>query len=404
MLQRSWEDCDDPALTKELCYGVMRHLPSLEFIANRFIKKSFKDKDKDLHVLILLGIYQLFHMRIPPHAAISETVEAAKVFKKNWAAGLINGILRNCQRQKEKLQSKLNGAAETHYNHPQWFIDKLKLSWPEHWQDILKQNNQRGPMTLRVNLAKKSRAEYLSLLNDAGILAKEIAACDGALILDVPCGVEKLPGFDQGWVSVQDASAQLAADFLSIENGQRVLDACAAPGGKTCHLLEKASLDVLAIDNDAERLERVTDNLKRLQLKAKILVADASDPSNWWDGHTFDRILLDVPCSATGVIRRNPDIKYHRREEDIQHLSELQFTILKNSWSLLSDEGLMLYVTCSVLPDENESVIERFIDQQPSARVVPITCNIAQPLRHGIQVLPQEDFDGFYFCLLKCSL
>ncbi len=399
-LERTLEK--DRPLLQQLCYGSCRYLPALERLAGLLLNKPLKAKDQDIQALILIGLFQLLHTRIPAHAAISETVQATVKLKKPWAKGLINGTLRAFQRQPQLLQ-QLQQQAEYRFAHPRWLIERLQQAWPQDWPQVLEQNNQQGPMSLRVNLLQGSREAYCQQLRDLHIdhQPNRYSAC--GITLDSALDVDKLPGFRQGRVSVQDEAAQLAAGLLDLKPAQRVLDACAAPGGKTGHILETepALQHCLAIDISEERLDRVRDNLQRIQLQCQLQVADAAR-SDWWDGTPFERILLDAPCSATGVIRRNPDIKHLRRNTDIDNLAALQGKILANLWTMLSPGGRLVYATCSVLPDENERVILDFLDSHKDATEITIQADwgVARPA--GRQLFPQpRGHDGFYYAVLE---
>lgn len=390
------------ALLQQFCYGVMRFYPRLNLLAKKLLKKPFKEYDRDLEALLLIGLYQLLEMRIPQHAALSETVDAAVDLKKDWAKGLINAVLRRLQREQESLCQQLDENPVFHYCHPLWMIDKLSHNWPDNWQQILEQNNQHPPMTLRVNQHRISRDEYLQDLVAEGIEANASPFSGSAIQLEKACDVGLLPGFDDGMVSVQDEAAQLSAYLLDLKPGQRVLDACAAPGGKLCHILEhQPDLDhVTAIELEDNRALRIDENLDRLQLDAEVIIADAAS-ADWWDKQSFDRILVDAPCSASGVIRRNPDIKHMRQNEDLKVLADIQLSILQNCWQMLAPGGTLVYATCSVFPQENERVVARFLKLQHNAIHQPITADwgIERPL--GRQLFPQaEGHDGFYYAVL----
>jgi 16S rRNA (cytosine967-C5)-methyltransferase len=350
-------------------------------------------------------------LRIPDHAVVTETVDAARVLKKPKLAGLVNACLRRCLR--ESLPITHPKDEELAWNHPQWLIDMLRLDWPEDWQAILSANDKRAPMWLRANASRLCAAQYQQRLRDAGIESECLPGVPDAVCLNAPRAVDDLPGFRDGDVSVQDGAAQIAARWLLHDGGERVLDACAAPGGKTLHLLELAGdeLDLVAIDNDLDRSASIRENLERAGRAATILVGDASKPEQWWDGRVFDRILLDAPCSASGVIRRHPDIKLLRRKSDIRRLAKQQASLLRALWPLLAPGGRLVYVTCSVFAVENDAVIEQFLDDQEDAvetAVLPNN-NIHDLMRskvRGYQVLPgTAGLDGFYFaCLEKSSL
>lgn len=386
----------DSALLQEICYGVIRYLPELEFDVRHLIDKPLKGKQRVAHFLLLVGIYQLKYMRIPDHAALNETVSAAKPLKQFHLKGMINGVLRNFLRQSEPSQTKLPEPIQ--YNHPGWFINKIKAAYPEKWQSILSANQEKPPMWLRVNTQHHSVENYSKLLSDAGIDHSIKQMLSSTILLSSPIDVSKLPGFEQGHVSVQDAAAQQAGWLLESQTNDKVLDCCAAPGGKTCHVLELApSIEMTAIDIEDKRLARVQENLTRLGLDATLISADATTNS-WWDGKLFDRILLDAPCSATGVIRRHPDIKWLRKSDDIDALAKIQQEILQNIWQMLKPGGTLLYATCSVLPDENKAQIETFLANTPEANLVPITDNSNDI---GWQILPDEQgMDGFYYAKL----
>jgi 16S rRNA (cytosine967-C5)-methyltransferase len=337
------------------------------------------------------------------HAAVNETVEAARSSGKSWAVSLMNGVLRNAQRRATTLFAAVERDQAARWSHPDWWIARLQRDWPQHWQQILEANNQRPPMTLRVNRLRTGCAAYLERLRGEGISGRQLTCPDTAILLDEPVSVDRLPGFHDGLVSVQDGAAQLAAEQLGLAAGQRVLDACAAPGGKTGHILEIAPelRGLLAIDSDPRRLEKIRDNLARLQLEAQLIAADARDPQHWWDGKHFDRILLDAPCSASGVVRRHPDIKLLRRPEDLETLSRQQQRLLEALWPLLVPGGILLYVTCSVFRRENAEAVQAFLSRHTDAKEMPLAVQwgIEQPA--GRQILPGEQgMDGFYFARL----
>ena len=388
----------DHALLQEICYGCLRYLPRLESIANKLMDSPLKGKKRVFHHLILVGIYQLSFMRIPAHAAVGETVEATKILKGQSLRGLINAVLRNYQRKQEELDLLAINHDAGKYGHPSWLLKLLKQSYPNNWETIVSANNNKAPMWLRVNEQHYSRDEYLALLQQQDISATVHSEARNALKLDKPCDVTNLPGFDQGWVSVQDAAAQLSVDFLKPQDNELILDCCAAPGGKTAHILERTkNCQVVAIDCDEFRLKRVYDNLERLKLKAKVICADARKPEQWWKGEKFDRILLDAPCSATGVIRRHPDIKWLRRANDIEALAELQKEIVDAMWSQLKVGGTMVYATCSITPQENAQQVIDFLSRTKDAKLSD--SDRANP---GRQILPgEEDMDGFYYAVIK---
>lgn len=395
----------DQALLQELCFGVCRYGQQLIFLAQQFLSKPLKRKDQDVQVLLYLGMYQLLRTRIPDHAAIGATVEVTKKLNKPWAKGLINGVLRNIQRQTpEQAIKKWGDVPEYIYSHPQWMIKQLQSAWPKHWQAILEANNDHPPFTLRINTLKINRDEYLALLETQGISAKKTLFSPYGLTLEKAQAVNLLPLFEQGLVSVQDEAAQLAAGLMDLQPNDNVLDACCAPGGKTCHMLEVQPdlAKMTAIDQDPARMPRVKENLKRLALKATLKVDDASNTQAWWDGKLFDRILLDAPCSATGVIRRHPDIKLLRRASDIDKLAKLQGQLLAALWATLKPGGKLVYATCSVFPTENEEVVSAFLTQTADARQHVISADWGEARSAGKQLFPQKDgHDGFYYAVLQ---
>lgn len=395
---------NERALVRELAMGTARWQPRLEILLAQFLDKPLRRADQDVQALLLIGLYQLLYTRIPAHAVLSETVACADALKKKWAKGLVNAVLRRAQREAEELLPQLEKDPVVVTAHPRWLQKSLKAFWPEYWLEICAANNQHPPMTLRVNTLRVSRDDYLQQLEQAGIAASATEYSNSGIRLEQPCDVHQLPGFADGLCSVQDEAAQLSAQLLDLQPEQRVLDACCAPGGKTCHILESQPQleSLLALDLETERLKRVQDNLDRLRLKAELKATDVRDVKNWWDDQQFDRILLDAPCSATGVIRRNPDIKLTRQADDIAELAKLQGELLDVLWPTLKKGGLLLYATCSILPTENSDTIEQFLARTTDAIELPIglTCGIEQP--HGRQLFPQPNgHDGFYYALLQ---
>jgi 16S rRNA (cytosine967-C5)-methyltransferase len=359
------------------------------------------DREPQLHALILAGLFQLRSMRVAEHAAVSETVSAAIELDKPWAKGLVNAVLRRYLRERDALEAAIPDDPATRFSHPQWLIDRLRADWPQRWPEILAANQQPGPMTLRVNRRQRTRDEYLSLLKTRGIEATPVEHVPEALRLAEPIAVDDLPGFSAALVSVQDASAQLAAHLLDAREGHRVLDACAAPGGKAAHILELADAHLLAIDDDAERLKRVRLTFERLQLKASWKRADATRPSTWAQGLSFDRILIDAPCSGTGVIRRHPDIKLLRRREDIAQMAAVQLRLLHMLWPLLAPGGVLVYAVCSVIAEEGAELVQKFLSQQKDAAELPIEAPWGEACAVGRRIAPGGDFDGFYYARLQ---
>ncbi|WP_116368472.1 16S rRNA (cytosine(967)-C(5))-methyltransferase RsmB [Parahaliea mediterranea] len=393
----------DTALLRELCYGSLRLWPRLEALADQLLDKPLRGKDRDIYALILVGLYQLDATRVPDHAAVASTVGATRSLGKGWARGLVNALLRRYLRERDALEAALPPAARA--AHPAWLLKRLQKEF-DMLDALLAANNTRPPMALRVNLSRVQRADYLHQLETAGIAARPGALAGSALYLEQAVDVTSLPGWDEGLVSVQDEAAQLAAPLLAAGAGERVLDACAAPGGKSCHLLEGQNklAELVAMDIDGERLARVEDNLQRLQLAARVIVGDGAAPPPELAAGSFDAILADAPCSASGVIRRHPDIKLLRRPSDITQLAGQQLAILKGLWPLLKPGGRLLYVTCSVLAEENSAVVARFLDTQHDAAEQVLAVNWGEVRAHGRQLLPQEDGpDGLYFALLTKS-
>ncbi|MEX5544408.1 16S rRNA (cytosine(967)-C(5))-methyltransferase RsmB [Pseudomonas pergaminensis] len=393
----------DRGFTQDLAFGTARWQPRLSALAAKLLQKPFKAADADVEALLLVGLYQLLYTRVPAHAAIGETVGCADKLKKPWAKALLNAVLRRAQRESEALLAELEHDPVVRTAHPRWLQKSLKAFWPEQWEAICAANNAHPPMILRVNRRHHSRDAYLQLLTTAGINATPCVYSVDGIVLEAATDVRSLPGFAEGWISVQDEAAQLAADLLDLAPGQRVLDACCAPGGKTCHILEVQQdlAGVVAVDLEAKRLVRVRENLARLGLSAELIAADGRDTATWWDGKPFQRILLDAPCSATGVIRRHPDIKLTRQPDDIAALAVLQGELLDALWPTLEVGGILLYATCSTLPTENTEVIEAFLARTSGARELDLatTAGIKQP--HGRQLLAQEGgHDGFYYAKL----
>jgi len=394
---------NERSLCQQLCYGVIRWQPQLQAIAAQLLAKPLKNKDSDINALLLCGLYQLRAMRLPEHAALSETVNACAALGKPWAKGLINACLRNYQRNQAEIDNQALNTDESKFAHPDWLIRRIQHDWPQQWQRVLDANNQQPPMFLRVNQQQQSRQNYLNQLAESAIPASLVTQSPEAILLDSPCDVYQLPGFNEGAVSVQDGAAQQVAAILQIAPQQRILDACAAPGGKTCHILEHAPTNnVTALDIDPERLTQIQQNTDRLGLKATLKAADASDVDSWWDGQKFDRILIDAPCSGSGVIRRHPDIKLLRRPSDIDSLVEKQQQLLESLWPLLNTGGLLVYTTCSLLQQENELQIMDFLAKHPEAEELQLSPPPATRRSAGYQRLPGDDnLDGFYYACLR---
>jgi len=398
------DDTRDRPLVYEISYGVLRTLPRQEAVAKLLLYKPLKREDGDLKALILAGLYQLTDTRIPPHAAVAATVEAARAMDKAWAASLINALLRRFQRERERMLARVGRSPQVRWLFPQWLLERIRTAWPEHWREIVAASNARAPMCLRVNRTKTTRVSYAEDLAAAGLTAFPTRDTGDGLTLDRPLPAARLPGFADGLVSVQDAGAQLAAELLDARPGERVLDACAAPGGKTAHVLERVGdeLDLTALDADPQRLERVRGNLSRLGLTARVVHGDAAAPTGDWARAAYDRILLDAPCSATGVIRRHPDIKWLRRDSDIDSLADLQARMLDALWPLLVPGGTLLYATCSLLPEENERQVCAFLRRRGDARAHSFDLPWGVARSFGRQTLPTiGGADGFYYAALR---
>jgi 16S rRNA (cytosine967-C5)-methyltransferase len=386
----------DQPLLAALVLGTLRWHHRLEWQAQRLLERPLKRGQTALAALLRVGLLQLQELRIPPHAAVSATVDAAALLGARQAGGLVNAVLRRFQRERAHLERAVLEVPEAKFAHPRWLIEALRADQPRAWEAILTANNAAPPLWLRVNLARTTRADYLDKLAAAGLAGSAAPDVASAVLLAQPVGVESLPGFAAGEVSVQDVAAQRAAALLELAPGQRILDACAAPGGKTGHILEAVGgrSEVWAVDRDAARTGLVRDNLGRLGLVGKVLTGDATAPEGWWDGTPFDRILIDAPCSATGVIRRHPDIKVLRRPGDVDRALVLQGRLLRALWPLLAPGGRLVYATCSVLHRENEAQIDAFRAVEPGIEPAEGVASL--------QLLPEEaGGDGFYYAWLR---
>jgi 16S rRNA (cytosine967-C5)-methyltransferase len=386
----------DHPLLAALVLGALRWHYRLEWQVSRLLARPLARGQSALAALLRIGLLQLQELRVPPHAAVSATVDAAAVLGVRRAGGLVNAVLRRFQREREELARAALSVPEARFAHPAWLIEALRADHPDVWAEILDANNAAPPLWLRVNLARTTRGAYLAKLAAAGLDAIAAHDVETAVLVTKPVGVESLPGFATGEVSVQDLSAQRAALLLELAPGQRVLDACAAPGGKTGHILEIVAgrAEVWAVDRDAERTSRIRENLDRLGLTAHLVTADATAPDSWWDGRPFDRILIDAPCSATGVVRRHPDIKVLRRPPDVERAVLLQARLLRALWPLLAPGGRLLYATCSVLRRENDAQIDAFRAEEPE---IEPAAGVA-----SLQLKPEEaGGDGFYYAWLE---
>ena len=387
------------AAVQDLAYGVLRYLGLLRALLAGLLAKPLRDEDLD--ALLLVALYQLKYTRAAPYAVVDDAVRACVRLRKTSAKGLVNAVLRNFLRHPDASLALARKTEPGRWSYPQWWIDTLRSAYPGHYADILEAGNTRPPMTLRVNLRRIARDAYLAMLGTAGLEAEAIGDC--AVMLAQPVPVDGLPGFSQGLVSVQDLSAQYAAPLLDLSDGMRVLDACAAPGGKSAHILEHAQVRLTAIDRDAQRLSRLASNFERLGLSGRVLCADAAEPARWWDGEFFDRILLDAPCTASGIVRRHPDIKWLRRPEDLWAWTAQQRHLLEALWRTLAGGGKLLYATCSVFPEENQVQVSAFLRAHSEAQLLPPSGIWEGPEIGNIngQILPDPRHDGFFYALLQ---
>jgi len=394
----------DQAFVQELCYGVLRWLPRLRYQLGRLLDRPIRDTDRDVESLLLVGLYQILDLETPDHAAVAASVAACPDIGKPWTGNLVNAVLRRAVRERETLRDCIATSPAAEYALPKWLLKRLQRDWPDHWPDIARAGNQRPPLTVRVNTRRIDRQDYLQWLEQAGLSGEPHIHAPAGVIVQPALPAQHLPGFAEGLVSVQDAAAQLAAPVLDLLPGQRVLDACAAPGGKTAHILEYEPelAALIALDVSAERLQRVASGLERLGLAAELITTDARDSQHWWDGTPFDRILLDAPCSGSGVIRRHPDIKYHRDTAAVETAAGRQRELLEALWPLLAHGGKLLYATCSILPEENRDNIHTFLEQHPDATAEPVSAVWGLASGPGRQILPGEsDMDGFFYALVR---
>src|SRR3990167_1343033 len=397
------EDHRDRAFVQALCYGVCRFYPRIDVMLSHLMTKPMKAKDSDVHALLMVGLYQLMEMHTAQHAAVSETVNAVAAFKKPWARGLVNAVLREYLRKKDDMPELINADEEARFAHPVWWMSAVRRAWPDQWEQILDANNVHPPFSLRVNQQHVDVEKYLQQLAAQELPAHRINQTTCGVIVETPAAVEQLPGFKDGHVTVQDGAAQLAGELMQLSKGQRVLDACAAPGGKLTHLLEiQPDLDVTAVEKEKGRIHFIKEKLQRLKQQATLIGADVGELKAWWDDKPFDRILLDAPCSASGVIRRHPDIKLLRQPADIRTLAAEQYRILTALWQTLAPNGLLVYATCSIFPAENVDVISKFLVAHPEAQEEVMSAEWGIPCEHGRQILPgMHEMDGFYYACLR---
>lgn len=463
---KDFKNKKDFSFCKALCFGFFRNFFELEAITNQLLQKPIPNKNYIIKIIIMIGIYQMQHMRIPKHAAIFETVNAVKCFQLKWAANLVNAVLRNFDKNKTNILNKINSLETVKFQHPSWFIKTIKKYYPEHWQEILNYNNMPPPQTIRINLKKISKNKYIELLNKEQISFLDSKLNNTGLIIEPAVDVSKLPKFEEGFCSIQDLSAQFAATLLELKPNDIVLDACCAPGGKTCHILELApNIQALfAVDISEKKLKLVKQNLIRLQLTdpkdnliihteksnlklqsstlqkintsktikennptnkkilknananankhslkqnehyplLKLIASDAKHINALSNNTLFDKILLDAPCSATGIIRRGPDIKTHRTLEDIKKLGSLQYELLETLWKSLKSGGILLYSTCSIMPQENYLVVKKFITNNADAVIKKLKIPCSHNMPCGQQILPSSfNTDGFYYAKLQ---
>lgn len=400
--QTQLADARDRALLTAITNEGARWWLRFDAVLDRLLDKPLRQREPLVHALLIMGLVQLEILKVPPHAAVAATVEAARALRRAPFANLVNAVLRRWLRERENLVAQLDPDPVARTAHPAWLIETITRDWPDDAQAILAANNAPVPPMLRVNPRATTRNAMLDSLQSLGVAASAHPFLPDALVLDEHADIARLPGFQQGKLSVQDGAAQLAADLLDAHDGMRVLDACAAPGGKTCHLLERADLQLLALEREPQRLLRIRENLARLHLDCEVRVGDACKPDTWWDRKPFDRILLDAPCSATGVIRRHPDIKLHRRDTDIPTLAQRQRELLDALWPLLQSDGRLLYATCSILRAENENVIDAFLREHADAESVPIELPAGRVAGGGRQLLPGDGgLDGMYYAAIR---
>ncbi|HWU74921.1 MAG TPA: 16S rRNA (cytosine(967)-C(5))-methyltransferase RsmB [Rhodanobacter sp.] len=395
-------DPRDRALLMALLSEGARWWLRFDTAVDGLLEKPLRHKDPAVHALLVLGLVQLEILELQDYAAVAATVEAVRTLKRPQLAGLVNAVLRRWQRERETRLARLDAAPQTRHAHPAWLASALDRDWPAQAEAVMIADNCEPPLMLRVNRQRTEPQAMLDMLQAAGHAATRHAWLSDALVLPHSLDVTRLPGFEDGLFAVQDGAAQIAADLADLHDGLRVLDACAAPGGKACHLLERAEIDLTALEFDPKRAERIRENLMRLRLNAKLVVGDAGAPAGWWKGQPFDRILIDAPCSATGVLRRRPDVRLHRRESDIAAMHEQQRRILTALWPLLAPGGRLVYITCSVLRTENEAILGELLATQADAQTVSFTLPVGQPAAVGWQILPGDgDLDGMYYAVIR---
>jgi 16S rRNA (cytosine967-C5)-methyltransferase len=394
-------DARDRALLSALLYSGARWWLRYDPALGELLEQPLRQRDAAIHALLVLGLVQLEILRMPEYAAVAATVEATRSLRKPGLANLVNAVLRRWLRERSARNATLDRDSQTRSAHPRWLIEAVAAAWPSQTEAILDANNAEAPLWLRINRRRMRRAELARHLEGANIACRAPADGADALVLERSIDVTTLPGYVDGWFSVQDGAAQRAAVLLNLSDGQYVLDACAAPGGKSAHILETADVELLALDRDPARLPRLRENLARLGLRAEVRAGDAGNPAAWSDSRRFDRILLDAPCSATGIIRRQPDVKLHRRASDVAALADTQRQLLDTLWPLLKPGGRLVYATCSVLAAENAQQIEAFRQRHADALAVDAKLGW-HAVGDGQQNLPGEgDMDGFFYAVLE---
>ena len=399
-------DARDRALARHLAYGVIRWLNSLQWLSQQLLARPLKNRDRDVSRVLLIGLYQLWQDGTAEHAAVHETAECARLLGKSWAVGLVNAVLRRFLREQQHLLEELEKHPEK-AAHPQWLLSKFQADWPEDWHEIIQANNHAAPLWLRINRSQAGNTEVADRLRESGFMVDHHSIAPDAIRITPAAGVKSIPGFMQGSLSVQDPAAQLAVDLMDLQPAHRVLDACAAPGGKTCHILERfPSLELTAVEQSKSRLRMIRENFDRLGIQErtdlKLLSADAADTTAWWDGIPYDRILLDAPCTATGVIRRHPEIKWLRTAGQLEEAVILQERLLNRLWPLLNAGGILVYATCSVLVDENREQIQRFLARHDDAGPISMDASWGRDQGAGRQILPgEEEMDGFFYACLR---
>ena len=399
---RRLADPRDRALLMALLSEGARWWLRFDAAVDGLLEKPLRHKDPAVHALLVLGLVQLEILQLSDYAAVAATVEATRTLGRPQLAGLVNAILRRWQRERDSLLARLDAKPQTRHAHPAWLAAALQRDWPQQSDAVMAADNREPPLMLRVNRQRSGRQALIDQLQGAGYAASAHPWLSDALVLPHSTDVTRMPGFEDGFFAVQDGAAQVAADLADLRDGLRVLDACAAPGGKACHLLERADIDLTALEFDAARAERIRQNLMRLRLNAKVVIGDAGAPKGWWKGQPFDRILIDAPCSATGVLRRRPDVRLHRRESDIAAMHAQQRRILAALWPLLAPAGRLVYITCSVLRAENEAIVGELLAAQPDARATAFTLPAGQAAGVGWQILPGDgDLDGMYYAVIE---